>query len=276
MPVRLLLGLWAHAAAFESVEGVVAAMKNAVTSEPQKQAPLLLGVSTRYTPAFCGLTGEEPFEAEEPVASGALCAGWSRDVCCSAELLSALSPVVAKAAAETPAARCPGCTANLEATVCALACAPELVRPSAKAFSAELSAAYCEAAKAACDQVSPCETAVDILKQFFGPIELHMLGGFGSAEMVPPADACESNTTRELTMGGKRTIPSRHRASVHVMSIWREASLHMLTTLVVVVVGYLLHLLVGFLRSQEATAAKPHLALLGSQPVKPRLDVSRL
>jgi len=44
-----------------------------------------------------------------------------------------------------------------------------------------------------------------------------------------------------------------------------------------VVVGYLLHLLVGFLRSKEATAAKPHLALLGSQPeVKPRLDVSRL
>jgi len=274
MPGRLLLGLWAHAAAFESVEGVVAAMKNAVQMlEPQKQAPLLLGVSARYTPAFCGLTGEEPFEAEEPAATGAMCAGWTRDVCCSAELLSALSPVVAAHA--SPA--CPGCTANLEATVCALACAPELVRPSAKAFAAELSAAYCEAAKAACDQVSPCETAVEILKQFFGPIELHLQGGFGSAEMVPPADACESNSTRELTMGGKRTIPSRHRASVHVMSIWREASSHMLTTLVMVVFVYLVHLLVGFMRSQEATAAKPHLALLGSQPeVKPRLDVSRL
>jgi len=274
MPGRLLLGLWAHAAAFESVEGVVAAMKNAVQMlEPQKQAPLLLGVSARYTPAFCGLTGEEPFEAEEPAATGAMCAGWTRDVCCSNELLSALSPVVAAHASPS----CPGCTANLEATVCALACAPELVRPSAKAFAAELSAAYCEAAKAACDQVSPCETAVDILKQFFGPIELRQIGGFGSAEMVPPADACESNTTRELTMGGKRTIPSRHRASVHVMSIWREASAHMLTTLVLVVVGYLLHLMVGFLRIQEAASAKPHLAMLGSQAeVKPRLDVSRL
>ena len=31
---------------------------------------------------------------------------------------------------------------------------------------------------------------------------------------------------------------------VQVMSIWREASAHMLTTLVLVVVGYLLHLMV--------------------------------
>lgn len=264
MPARLLLWL-GYAAAFESVEAVVSAMQKAVTSQPQKRAPLLLGVSTEMTPGFCGLTGEEPFEAEP---GGTMCSGWSRGVCCSAELLTALQPALAQASPS-----CPGCTANLEAAVCALACAPEAVRPSAKTFAAELPAAYCEAAKAACDQVSPCEAAVNILSNFFGPIELHTV--LEPLSMVPPADACEATPTRELTMGGKRTIPSQHRANVHVMSIWREASSNALTTLVVVIFGYCMVLLVGFVRAQEVQAKKL-LPLLGAGAVKPRLDVSRL
>lgn len=287
MPGRLFLLLCSslHVVAFESVEAVVAALiSNAfsslthATTHPKQL--LLTGVSQEVSSAFCGLTGEEPFEAEgEPVGSavgggpGLLCAGWTRGVCCSADLLTALQPAILAQSATN----CPGCTQNLEAAVCAIACSPELVRPSAQAFKAELSSGYCVKAASACDEVNPCEKAVEIMSNFFGPIELSIVGQ-SSVGMVPPAETCEF-TDDSHVMGGKRVIPSQHRSSRHVMTIWREASNHALTTFVFVLVLYCVGLLLSFARSRDNQGQKKlYLPLVTAvaQSVRPRLDVSRL
>jgi len=228
----------------------------------------------------CGLTGEEP--AEEKVdpqessffdhASGALCAGWSRDVCCSRELLAALEPVVR---AESGRA-CTGCAKNLEATVCTLVCSPEAVQPSAKAFSAQLTTAYCEAAQDACDKVNPCEKAVDLVSQFFGPITLDLVASTPLAT-VPPYESCESSSAGQGLIGQKRsTIPSHHRSSIYVMSIWREATSSVMITSVVVTCLYCVGMFLSFFRKHDYSGKIEALKLIGADELRPRLEVARL
>ena len=50
---------------------------------------------------------------------------------------------------------------------------------------------------------------MDILKQFFGPIELHMLGGFGSAEMV-------TGDPRDHPPGRERSVAFRCSNHKHI------------------------------------------------------------
>lgn len=279
MPGRPFLLLLYGAAAFDSVETVVSTMKHVFTSKPpaghvHASGPLLLpGVSVSQS-ATCGLTGEEPIvEREEHAKPGGLCSGWSRGVCCSHELLGALEDVV-----RNEESGCVGCKQNLEATVCALVCSPEAVRPSAKQFSAELSAAFCETAQDACEKISPCEKAVDIVSQFFGPISLDLVTN-SPLSIVPPAEACEGSENSAAgtwNEGWRRTIPNQHRSSIYVMPIWREATSHALTTLVLVMVAYCVGLVVNFSKRETSRKHLPALSLIGASALRPRLDVARL
>jgi hypothetical protein len=277
MPARPFFLLLYGATAFDSVETVVSTMKHVFTSKPlpghgQATEPLLLAGVYASQSATCGLTGEEPIlEGEERHSpSSGLCSGWSRGVCCSTELLSALEGVVRAEHSE-----CVGCNQNLEATVCALVCSPEAVRPSSKQFSAELSAAFCETAQDACEKINPCERAVDIVSQFFGPISLNLVTN-SPLSIVPPAEACEGSETDGEILGRRRTIPNQHRSSIYVMPIWREATSHALTTLVLVMVVYCVGLVVSFSKREASRKQLPALSLIGADALRPRLDVARL
>jgi hypothetical protein len=150
------------------------------------------------------------------------------------------------------------------------------VRPSAKQFSAEISAAFCETAQDACEKISPCEKAVDIVSQFFGPIHLDLVSN-SPLSIVPPAEACEgAENESEPSMGWRRTIPNQHRSSIYVMPIWREATSHALTTLVLVMVAYCVGLVVSFSKREKSKKALPALSLIGASMLRPRLDVARL
>jgi hypothetical protein len=287
MPGRLaILFLW-PTAAFESVEAVVMAMKHylppgqkAKVRAPYARHPFVLPGQVASVPSTtCGLTGEEP--AEEKVdpqessffdhSSRALCAGWSRDVCCSKELLAALEPVVMAEASHA----CTGCAKNLEAAVCTLVCSPEAVQPSAKAFSAQLTTAYCEAAQDACDKVNPCERAVDLVSQFFGPITLDLVASSPLAT-VPPYESCETSNEGQGLLGRGSTIPSHHRSSLYVMSIWREATSSVIITSVIVLGLYCVAMFLSFFRKQDLSGKIETLKLIGADELRPRLEVARL
>jgi hypothetical protein len=286
MPGRLvILFLW-PAAAFESVEAVVMAMKHyfpagdkAKARAPHARRSLVLTGVASTPSTTCGLTGEEPAEEKvDPQASSffdhssrALCAGWSRDVCCSKELLAALEPVVMAEASHT----CTGCARNLEATVCTLVCSPEAVQPSAKAFSAQLTTAYCEAAQDACDKVNPCERAVDLVSQFFGPITLDLVASSPLAT-VPPYESCESSNEGQGLLGRGSTIPSHHRSSLYVMNIWREATSSVMITVVIVMCIYCVGMFMSLLNKKEYSGSIEALKLIGADELRPRLEVARL
>jgi hypothetical protein len=287
MPGRLvILFLW-PIAAFESVEAVVMAMKHYFPPggkgkgrAPHARHSTVLPPEVASSPSTtCGLTGEEP--AEEKVdpqessffdhSSRALCAGWSRDVCCSKELLAALEPVVVAEASHA----CTGCAKNLEAAVCTLVCSPEAVQPSAKAFSAQLTTAYCEAAQDACDKVNPCERAVDLVSQFFGPITLDLVASAPFAT-IPPYESCDVSNEGQGLLGRGSTIPSHHRSSLYVMNIWREATSGFMITMVVVMGIYCVAIFLSFFRKQEFSGKIEALKLIGADELRPRLEVARL
>jgi hypothetical protein len=286
MPGRLaILFLW-PITAFESVEAVVMAMKHyfppgekAKRGAPHARRSFVLPAVASAPSTTCGLTGEEPAEEKvDPLesslfdhSSSALCAGWSRDVCCSKELLAALEPVVMAEASHT----CTGCAKNLEAAVCTLVCSPEAVQPSAKAFSAQLTSAYCEAAQDACDKVNPCERAVDLVSQFFGPITLDLVASAPLAT-IPPYESCESSNEGQGLFGRGSAIPSHHRSSLYVMNIWREATSSVMITSVIVLGLYCVGVFLSFFRKQELNGKIEALKLIGADELRPRLEVARL